>query len=325
MRPDEAPARAPHARSSRRAFVLLPACAEPPRGIVLWHPYRGGEEAALKKVALRFEAERGVKVTVLAVPYEAYLAKLEAAIPRGNGPDVFVGPHNRLGEYLLHRIVAPVGDAFPDGDASLYEPVTVAAVTHEGARYAVPLASKCVALYYNPRLLPEPPRTLDDLASKKGALGAGVWPLAYESQSAYYHSALLHAYGGKLFDDADARRSEARRTGRRLRDDGRGRGAIAREGARARHDARRPGRGERQSRQDALHHGQGRGRDLRPMARGRSEGRRPVRGRPAACDLGRRSDAAVPHRRRRLHDARGREDRRRACVRARARERRVRS
>lgn len=188
------------------AFVLLPACTEPPRGIVLWHPYRGGEEAALKKVALRFEAERGVKVTVLAVPYEAYLAKLEAAIPRGNGPDVFVGPHNRLGEYLLHRIVAPVGDAFPDGDASLYEPVTVAAVTHDGARYAVPLASKCVALYYDPRLFPAPPRTLEELASKRGALGAldaGMWPLAYESQSAYYHSALLHAYGGKLFDEAE--------------------------------------------------------------------------------------------------------------------------
>lgn len=142
-----------------------------------------------------------MKVTVLAVPYEAYLAKLEASIPRGNGPDVFVGPHNRLGEYLLHRIVAPVGDAFPDGDVSLYEPVTVAAITHDGARYAVPLASKCVALYYDPRVFPEPPRTLEELASKRGALGPGVWPLAYESQSAYYHAAFLHAYGGMLFDE----------------------------------------------------------------------------------------------------------------------------
>jgi len=183
------------------AILVLPGCSEPPRGIVLWHPYRGGEEAALKKVVARFEAERGVKVTALAVPYEAYLSKLEAAIPRGNGPEVFIGPHNRLGEYLLHRLVAPVGDAFPDDDVALYEPVTVAAVTHDGARYAVPLASKCVALYFNTRLLPEPPRTLEELVAKKDTLGPGVWPLAYESQSAYYHSALLHAYGGKLFDE----------------------------------------------------------------------------------------------------------------------------
>lgn len=186
------------------AILVLPGCGEPPRGIVLWHPYRGGEEAALKKIVARFEDDRGVKVTALAVPYEAYLSKLEAAIPRGNGPDVFIGPHNRLGEYLLHRLVAPVGDAFPDADLPAYEPVTVAAVTHDGARYAVPLASKCVALYYNTRLLPQPPRTLDELAAKKDTLGPGVWPLAYESHTAYYHAALLHAYGGKLFDEGFA-------------------------------------------------------------------------------------------------------------------------
>src|SRR5262249_47806254 len=83
--------------------LVLAGCSEPPRGVVLWHPYTGAEEAALKQVVARFESEHGSKVTVLAVPYEAYLAKLEAAIPRGNGPDVFIGPHNRLGEYLRHR------------------------------------------------------------------------------------------------------------------------------------------------------------------------------------------------------------------------------
>ncbi len=180
--------------------VLLPACAEPPRGIVLWHPYRGAEAAALETVIARFEREHGTKVTALAVPYEAYLSKLEAAIPRGNGPDLFVGPHNRLGEYLVHRLVAPVGDAFPDADVRLYEPVTVDAVTYEGSRYAVPLASKCIALYYNPQLLPAPPRTLEELVAKKDTLGPGVWPLAYESSGAYYHAAILHAYGGTLFD-----------------------------------------------------------------------------------------------------------------------------
>lgn len=189
--------------------LALPSCGEPPRGIVLWHPYRGGEEAALKKVVARFEAERGVKVTALAVPYEAYLSKLEAAIPRGNGPDLFIGPHNRLGDYLVHRLAAPAGDAFPESDVDRYEPVTVAAVTHEGERYAVPLASKCIALYYDTRRFPEPPRTLGDLAAKEGALGPGVWPLAYESHTAYYHAAILHAYGGRLFDGGFAMTGEA--------------------------------------------------------------------------------------------------------------------
>jgi arabinogalactan oligomer/maltooligosaccharide transport system permease protein len=189
------------------ALVVLPGCEEPPRGVVVWHPYRGAEQKALETIAARFEAERHVKVTLLAIPYEAYLSKLEAAIPRGNGPDLFLGPHNRLGEYLLHLIVAPVGDAFPDEDVATYEPATVAAMTHDGKRWAVPLASKCIALYVNTDILPEPPRTLDELAAMKTSLrergerDRRVWPLVYESQSVYYHAALLHAYGGTLFEN----------------------------------------------------------------------------------------------------------------------------
>lgn len=185
-------------------IAVLPGCAEPPRGVVVWHPYRGGEELAVKKIAARYEAKTGTKITLLAVPYEAYLSKLEAAIPRGNGPDVFLGPHNRLGEYRLHRLVGPAGAAFPDEDVARYEPLTVAAVTDGDQRWAVPLASKCAALYVNTDLLPEPPETLDALVAKKGTLGEGVWPLVYEAQSAYYHVALLHAFGGKLFDGSFA-------------------------------------------------------------------------------------------------------------------------
>ncbi|MBX3192013.1 MAG: extracellular solute-binding protein [Labilithrix sp.] len=174
-------------------------CAEPERGIVVWHPARGDEQKAFEAVAAAFEAERGVKVTLLAVPYDAYAAKLEAAIPRGNGPDVFVSPHERLGSYLSNHLVAPAGDAFPDEDLARYEREATLAITDHETRYAVPLASKCVALYYNPKLLPEPPATLDALTRKKGTLPGGAWPIAYETQSAYIHVPLLHAFGGQLF------------------------------------------------------------------------------------------------------------------------------
>jgi len=181
------------------AILVMPGCAEPPRGIVVWHPYRGAEQKALENVVKRYEEREGKQVTLLAIPYEAYLSKLEAAIPRGNGPDVFLGPHNRLGEYLLHLLVAPAGDAFPEEDLARYEPRAVEAITHEGTRWAIPLASKCIALYVNTQLLPEPPSSIDELAGKKASLPKDVWPLVYESQSVYFHAAFLHAYGGQLF------------------------------------------------------------------------------------------------------------------------------
>ena len=180
----------------------LPGCSEPPRGIVVWHPYRGAEQKALESVAATFAAKRGVPVTLLAVPYDAYAAKLEAAIPRDNGPDVFVSPHERLGSYLSNRLVAPAGDAFPESDVALYDAKAVEAVSDPSThtRYAVPLASKCIALYINTKLLPEAPKTLDELERMKGKLGPGVSPLVYEAQTVYFHVPLLHAYGGRIFD-----------------------------------------------------------------------------------------------------------------------------
>ena len=178
----------------------LPACSEPPRGIVVWHPYRGAEQKALETVASVFAEKRSVRVTLLAVPYDAYAAKLEAAIPRDNGPDLFVSPHERLGSYLSNHLVAPAGDAFPEADVARYTPTAVAAVTDQGTRYAVPLASKCAALYINTKLLPQAPATLEDLERLKGKLGPGVSPLVYEAQTVYFHIPLLHAYGGKIFD-----------------------------------------------------------------------------------------------------------------------------
>ncbi|MBS2019578.1 MAG: extracellular solute-binding protein [Deltaproteobacteria bacterium] len=183
------------------AIVAFPGCAEPPRGIVVWHPYRGGEQKALESFAAKYEREANVKVTLLAIPYEAYLSKLEAAIPRGNGPDLFVSPHNRLGEYLRHQLVAPAGDAFPDADVETYEAPSVEAVTFEGKRWAVPLASKAIALYVNTDIATAPIRTMDDIAALKRSLAKDTWPLVYESQSVYFHAAILHAYGGRLFAD----------------------------------------------------------------------------------------------------------------------------
>jgi arabinogalactan oligomer/maltooligosaccharide transport system permease protein len=175
-------------------------CSEPPRGIVVWHPYRGAEQKALETVVEAFAARRGVHVTLLAVPYEAYAAKLEAAIPRDNGPDIFVSAHERLGSYLANHLVAPSGDAFPDSDVARYDPKTVDAISDQGTRYAVPLASKCVALYINTQLLSEAPATLGDLERLRGKLTPEISPLVYEAQSAYFHVPLLHAYGGRLFD-----------------------------------------------------------------------------------------------------------------------------
>ena len=181
--------------------ALLPACATPPPSIVLWHAYRGSEETALDMLAKRYENEHGIRVELLALPFDAYGAKLEAAVPHAHGPDLFIEAHERLGSYLKTNLVAPIGDALPDEDVARYDATAVEAVTSGGTRYAVPLASKCLALYINESLLIDSPTALEDLGVVRELAPGRVYPLAYEATSPYFHAPFLHAFGGRMLDD----------------------------------------------------------------------------------------------------------------------------
>ena len=173
--------------------------------IVLWHSYRGDEERALLMLVARYEhAHPDVTIDVLAVPFEAYSAKLVAAIPRAHGPDLFLETHERLGVYLREGLVAPLGGAFPDEDASAYDATAVRAMTLDGTRYGIPLSSKCLALFVNEDLVPASsgaPATIEDVLALKPSLPPGAYPLVYDMTTAFFHAPFLHAFGGRLIDD----------------------------------------------------------------------------------------------------------------------------
>lgn len=184
------------------AATLLSAAAtaraeDPP--LKLWHAYTGVEEAALKASVAAFEAAHpNVRVETLAVAYGAYASKLESAIPGGQGPDVFIDSHERLANYLELALIRP----FSAGtDVREFETTVAETLVSVGQRYGLPLSTKCAALFVNTRLLPEPPASLEALLALRGKLGAGVYPLAFATDDAYFLSAFLHAFGGRLVDD----------------------------------------------------------------------------------------------------------------------------
>ncbi len=183
------------------ATWLLPAAAratDRDGRIRLWHAWRGEEEAALAELLASWD---GPTVEVLAVPYDALSSKLGSAIPFGEGPDLFVDSHERLGEYHRRELVADVGDAFEDG---VYVGEAVDAVTIDGARFGVPLSMKSLALYINDDLVTTVPGDLEGIAALAETLPEGVVALAYEANNAYAHAAILHACGGRLLNDDDS-------------------------------------------------------------------------------------------------------------------------
>src|SRR5688500_12639499 len=81
--------------------------------ILLWHAYTGGEEQALEAVVKRWNAEqarapRPALVQAVGIPYGSLSDKLQAAIPRGHGPDLFIAGHDLSGEWARRGLLAKI-------------------------------------------------------------------------------------------------------------------------------------------------------------------------------------------------------------------------
>ncbi len=181
------------------AFAGSSAQAAP---LKLWHAYRGGEEAALESSVKLFERDSGLKVELLALPYDVFASKLIASIPHGAGPDVFIFAHERVRQFSRMGLLAAVDDEI---DPRAYFPNTIEALQVDGKLFGYPLSLKCLGLYVNTSLVAKAPVTMAELRgllSRLHSPGENRFGLAYESGDFYLHAPFLFGFGGRLFDDA---------------------------------------------------------------------------------------------------------------------------
>lgn len=174
--------------------------------IILWHSYRAEEKSALEKVVAEYnKANTGkFKVTTLAVPYDAFADKITATVPRGKGPDLFIFAQDRLGGWIeAGNTIEPIDFFLDDALKKRFIPTTMQAMTYRGTAYGLPLNYKNIALIYNKKLVPTPPKTTGELVAlskkltdKKG----GRFGLVYPYNDFYYHAALMNGFGGGVFD-----------------------------------------------------------------------------------------------------------------------------
>ena len=152
--------------------------------LTLWHAYRGAERSTLENLLEEYSAlDNGTKVIPRAIPYDGFNSKLEAAIPRGHGPDLFIAAHERLASWRSLGLVRQNPEPLTDVPESVEQ-----ALFHDDAHHGVPLAFKTLALFYNRDQLKEPPRTTEALLafarSEKARPSSGGIPVAIPSCSA---------------------------------------------------------------------------------------------------------------------------------------------
>lgn len=188
-------------------LLLLPAAALAQKELVLWHAYRGEEKAALEDVVARYNAAnaaKGIKVTTLAVPYDAFADRITAAVPRGKGPDLFIYAQDRLGGWIeAGNTIEPIDFYLDAPTKARFLPTTMQAMTYQGNVYGLPLNFKVITMIYNRKLVTKPPTTSTELVATARRLTnarAGRFGLAYSYSDFYYHAILMNAFGGGVFN-----------------------------------------------------------------------------------------------------------------------------
>ncbi|MCK7598571.1 extracellular solute-binding protein [Microbulbifer sp. CAU 1566] len=171
----------------------------------LWHGYRGAERAAFEQLIDDYNrSQSAIEVKALAVPFGGYADKLSAALPRGQGPDIFVFAHDRLGGWAsAGHTVAPIDRYISARLLRRFPPNLIDAMTFGGDLYGLPLAFKSPALILNTDLVQTAPATTDAMvaeARRHTDRKAGRFGLAYSYTEPFFHGALMNSFGRGPFD-----------------------------------------------------------------------------------------------------------------------------
>ncbi len=188
--------------------------------IEYWQYHFAERVEAMDQLIARFQEENpDITVKHTTFPYAQYQAKVAAAVPAGEGPDVVQLYYGWLRDYNKAGLLAPLpADEFDPAtiDAEFF-PI-VQAMKVDGAYYGLPTAVRTMAMFYNKDLLAEagydpenPPATLDEVveATQKivkrdeagNLLVAGITAAPVSQDAHWWREVLVRQFGGQSYSD----------------------------------------------------------------------------------------------------------------------------
>jgi len=172
--------------------------AAPQEEVTFWHAYGTGSAEETAMTALVAQAQKdlpNITINVLQIPFNDIFNKYRTDVAAGGGPDMFIAPNDSLGDDARAGLLADITDLLK-GKLDGVAPLAVDGMSLDGKIYGVPESLKAVALYYNKSMLPNPPKTTDELMTlfKDGKTPASV------SFGCYHHWGFYNAFGGQIFD-----------------------------------------------------------------------------------------------------------------------------
>lgn len=181
------------------ALVAGSVFAAPSKKVTLkvWES-QGPEEKFIKQAIKDYrKVDRNVKFIYEPVGSVDADGKIMLDGPAGVGADVFVVPHDHMGSLVIggHILENTM-------DMSDFVPAAVIGASYGGKVYGYPLAIETYALFYNKDIIPNPPKTWEEVfefaktwTDKSKNKYAIAWPVT----DAYYDFLFFAGYGAQLF------------------------------------------------------------------------------------------------------------------------------
>ena len=159
-------------------------------------------ENVAKAIRSRVEAfKRDFKADVkISVLNKDLTTQFKTAALSAKGPDILCWAHDVVGELAQSGLIEPI--SMPPELKKSMLPVSIKAFQYKGKVYGYPYDIEAVALFYNKDLLPEPPKTMEELVSFSQELqkkDKTKYGFLYDIANFFFSFPLLSAKGGYVF------------------------------------------------------------------------------------------------------------------------------
>ena len=188
---------APETTTTAAPETTTTAAALPP--LVVWVDDKTGP--TVETVSQPFTEETGIELDITVIDFQDMREQITTQAPAGEGPDLFIGDHDWLGEMVANGIAAPLDLG---ATASNFAQVSLEAFSTDGNTYAMPYAVQAVALFYNADLVETPPTTVAELTAICDELGDAIdncWGIqgGGAASDAFHNFPFVAAKGGYIF------------------------------------------------------------------------------------------------------------------------------
>ncbi|HNJ84463.1 MAG TPA: maltose/maltodextrin ABC transporter substrate-binding protein MalE [Piscinibacter sp.] len=171
------------------------ALAGEPGKLLIWINGDKGYNG-LQKIGDEFAKKTGVQVTV-EHPEDAP-GKFQQAAAAGKGPDIWIWPHDRIGEWIAGGLLQPLTPSKKLRDD--IDPLAWKAFNVGGKTWGYPISIEAVSLVYNKALVKTPPKSFEEvMALDKQLAKDGKKAILWDYTNTYFTWPLLAANGGYAF------------------------------------------------------------------------------------------------------------------------------